>query len=864
MTVVLLNASGTPIATTTTDAGGHYQFTDLIPGTYQVQVTPPTGFVSSSGTNGSPTGPFEPGSIDYTDAGNNTDHGTQTGSTVTTTVITLTTPGTNPDAGPGGPGTGNTNADLGLYQPLSIGDTVWDDVNNDGKLDNGETGLAGIPVTLLDATGATVATTTTNANGNYLFTDLIPGTYTVEITPPAGYASSSGTNGSASGPYEPATGTTGNNTDHGTTSGSVIKTNPIVLGLPGQNPDTVGSVTGGANLQQDFGLYQPMSVGNFVWQDTNNNGVVDPGEPGLAGVTVTLLDGSGNVIATTTTNAQGGYLFTNLDAGTYQVRVTTPAGYTSSTGRNGTLTGPFEPAPNNNIDNQDKGTTSGIYTYGGLITLAPGAEPTGEAPTPGITDSTPDANSNLTQDFGFVQTVVDLAVTLTPDSQSVSVGGTDGFTIVVTNNGPGTATDVIVSSLLPNGVSLAQIVSASQGAYDPGTGIWSIGTLPAGGTAVLRLIGTINQPGTLTSQAIVGADQSETDYTNNVSATVLTSMIDPSQISKRDYLSSTPDTATLPPIVPTSLPAAVPGSDALIVVGAGAGNLPLVQVFDRATGQLRLSFLAYDSSFRGGVNVALGDVNGDGVPDIITAPASGGGPNIRVFDGATGQMIGNFFAFETTFTGGAQVAAADINGDGKDEIIVGAGNGGGPRVDVFQADGTMVSSFFAYDPSFRGGVNVGTVTVNGKVEVIAGAGNGGGPNVQLIDPMTGVTLSSFFAYDSSLRGGVTVTGGIINGQPVVITGDGTGGAPMVNTFSATTGKQLASQAVFSADFTGGIYVASADENGDGNDDAIVTTGAGGGPEVIAIDPITGQQLDAFMAFDPGFRGGVYVGAANKK
>nr|WP_261341175.1 MSCRAMM family adhesin SdrC [Fimbriiglobus ruber] len=190
--VTLLDASGNPVATTTTDAGGHYLFTDLIPGTYQVQIDPPAGYVSSSGTNGSLTGPFEPGSTDDTDAGNNTDHGTTTGATITSTPVTLTAPGTNPDAGSGGAGTANLNVDLGLYQPLSLGNFVFNDANNDGKMDNGETGVPGVAVVLLDASGAPVATTTTDAAGHYQFDDLAPGTYRVQITPRPGSSPAAG------------------------------------------------------------------------------------------------------------------------------------------------------------------------------------------------------------------------------------------------------------------------------------------------------------------------------------------------------------------------------------------------------------------------------------------------------------------------------------------------------------------------------------------------------------------------------------------------------------------------------------------------------------------------------------------------
>src|SRR5205085_4754006 len=101
-------------------------------------------------------------------------------------------------------------------------------------------------------------------------------------------------------------------------------------------------------------------------------------------------------------------------------------------------------------------------------------------------------------------------------------------------------------------------------------------------------------------------------------------------------------------------PTAPPRPQELRVTGAGAGGGPHVRVFD-ALGE-RLSFFAYDAAFRGGVRVASGDVNRDGVPDIITAPGPGGGPHVRVFDGRTGAPIAGFLAYEAAFRGGLFVA----------------------------------------------------------------------------------------------------------------------------------------------------------------------------------------------------------------
>ncbi|HTK77817.1 MAG TPA: hypothetical protein VL371_21295, partial [Gemmataceae bacterium] len=111
-------------------------------------------------------------------------------------------------------------------------------------------------------------------------------------------------------------------------------------------------------------------------------------------------------------------------------------------------------------------------------------------------------------------------------------------------------------------------------------------------------------------------------------------------------------------------------------VGAGPGGLPIVNFYDGG-GTLLRSFLAYDGSFRGGVRVATGDLNGDGYAEIVTAPGPGGGPHVKVFDGATGRLLTEFNAYDPTFTGGVFVATGRTNADFAPHIITGAGPGGG-------------------------------------------------------------------------------------------------------------------------------------------------------------------------------------------
>jgi hypothetical protein len=318
---------------------------------------------------------------------------------------------------------------------------------------------------------------------------------------------------------------------------------------------------------------------------------------------------------------------------------------------------------------------------------------------------------------------------------------------------------------------------------------------------------------------------------------------------------ATDDFVYAEPTVPTAITAA----------GAGFGNLPVVKVFD-AAGNMTNSFLAYSAAFLGGVHVAVGDVNGDGVPDIVTGAGFGGAPHVKVFSGVDNSLLYSFFAYGATFPGGVNVAVADVNGDGKADIITGAGPTGGPHVKVFSgADLTELDSFFAYGATFSGGVNVagGDVNGDGKADIITGAGQGGGPHVKVFNGTDLSLLASFYAYDATFTGGVNVASADItgDGKADIITGAGEGGGPHVKVFNGADLSTLASFFAYPVFFGGGVTVAAGDINGDGRPDIIAGTQLALAT-ITDFDGTTLAQLNQFNAFDPTPLGGVFVGASS--
>ncbi len=185
-------------------------------------------------------------------------------------------------------------------------------------------------------------------------------------------------------------------------------------------------------------------------------------------------------------------------------------------------------------------------------------------------------------------------------------------------------------------------------------------------------------------------------------------------------------------------------------------------------GSMHTKFAPYTDTYTGGINISVGDLENDGSVEIVTGTENGGGPHVRVFD-QDGTLINpGFFAYADSFRGGVHVSIGDLNGDGIKEIITGAGVGGGPHVRVFKKDGTLINpGFFAYEESFRGGVNVsaGDVDGDGIDDILTGPGRGGSSLARIFD-RSGTLKNEFFVFETSGSDGLEVVSADLDGDGV--------------------------------------------------------------------------------------------------
>ena len=305
-------------------------------------------------------------------------------------------------------------------------------------------------------------------------------------------------------------------------------------------------------------------------------------------------------------------------------------------------------------------------------------------------------------------------------------------------------------------------------------------------------------------------------------------------------------------------------ANGFVVTAASYGGGPVVRIFNKETRELENEFLAYDITFLGGVRLATADVNGDGIRDIITAAGPTGGPHVRVFDGASAEMLHSFFAYDIAFRGGVWIASGDVDNDGNSDIITGADSSGGPHVKIFSgATGELMREFMAYDRGFRGGVRVASGDINGDGfdDIITAAGPSGGPHVKVFDGATGAVLQSEFVYANDFRGGVSVTTADFDqdGLAEIVTAPGGDITAEVRVFKNLSETPSFSFMAYESSFTGGVTLSVADVNGDGVND-ILTGTTYGQSRVRAFSGVDQSVVFDRYAFPINeFGGGIIVG-----
>ena len=424
VTVRLLDADGNPVKdasgvdiTTKTDADGKYTFTRLPLGSYKVEVVP--GEVKVDGAD-----------VNLADYKQTYGYGSSVtrdqvgqGKLVTPAPIELTAAAPNA-----------TKIDFAFVKPVSVGNFVWFDANKDGIQDADEVGVAGVTVTmdgqldmdpLLDADGNLVKPVTTDANGKYVFTNLLPGSYGLTFTIPAGYSETVKKAG-----------------DDRAVDSDGAETWPVLK--QGQDDMTV-----------DLGLIADGTIGDTLFWDVDNNGGSAPSgaDKPLVGVTVKLTyttPAGVEKTLTTVTDENGKYSFKDLAPGDYVVTVdkaslatVCPECTAQTHAPSGDLTA---------SEGQELSLTSKVTLSPGLMT-------------------------NNDQDWAFTGVANTAIVKAIADPVEVPAGGfTPGtsvtYTLTVTNEGPSPATGVVAQDKLPSGVTF--LSADGDGTYDAASGKWDL------------------------------------------------------------------------------------------------------------------------------------------------------------------------------------------------------------------------------------------------------------------------------------------------------------------------------------------------------------------------------------------------------
>ncbi|MCI0357184.1 MAG: FG-GAP-like repeat-containing protein, partial [Planctomycetaceae bacterium] len=333
-----------------------------------------------------------------------------------------------------------------------------------------------------------------------------------------------------------------------------------------------------------------------------------------------------------------------------------------------------------------------------------------------------------------------------------------------------------------------------------------------------------------------------------------------------------------------------PRTPGVIVIGPDKMNcsLPFIHVVDAETGEISARFLAYEIDYLGGVRVATGDLTGDGIAEIITAPGRSHAPLIRIWD-QTGALLTEFLAFSGSFIGGVDIAIGDVTGDGLNDIAA-AQNFLGNQVTVFRnttvvpATVPTFSVLGSFTPfgSFQGGSTVELADMGNtsgaapgfdqtsftqqRAEVIVGTEAGTAPVVKVFAYFGAATtptlVKTFNPFTPAFHGGLSLDVARIDADlvPDIIVGAGNGGGSQVQILNGVTGAIISSFPTFldSPSFNAPVDVAAVDENGDGVAEFILAAQGSDGTamEIRKFNALSGALVSFITEaqFDSTFNG----------
>ncbi|MCX6739735.1 MAG: L,D-transpeptidase family protein [Candidatus Parcubacteria bacterium] len=291
---------------------------------------------------------------------------------------------------------------------------------------------------------------------------------------------------------------------------------------------------------------------------------------------------------------------------------------------------------------------------------------------------------------------------------------------------------------------------------------------------------------------------------------------------------------------------------------------PAVRIFNPFSGLLEKEFYPFpETSQVQGVNVGSGDVNGDGLNEIVVATGLNEKPLIRIFNNKA-ELINEFQAYADNFKKGLTIFVAKLYPNLPAVIITAPNEGGGPHIRIFNGQGIMITEFFAFDSAVYSGVNVsaGDLNRDGQLEIIAGSGYQSEPKIQIFDNY-GHLIREFLVYDKKVKSGVTVLASDVNndGQSEIITSPYMDAAAEIKTYTAE-GILLNKFNAYPTDYMGGVNLTSGDIDNDKNSEIIIGPGFGLDSQIKFFAPDGKIKLNPNVIAFPGFNGGVSVSSSD--